>query len=281
MFRSSEIRPVSLLLQLVLFLSLVACSTQPPSPTLDQIARGEVEIVDLGYALNEENPHWPGESYQPFHRNTIATLQEDGVFSGAFSMPEHLGTHMDAPNHFELGQPSVDEIRLEGLVAPIVVIDIREACEEYADYQLSQEDLKSWEKRYGAIPSGSVVFALTGWGQYWNVPERYRNQDELGRMHFPGFSEEAAEVLVQRYKIKGIGIDTLSVDYGPSSDFDVHHRVNKAGAYQIENAANLEAIPASSAWLIAAPVKIENGSGGPARVWAVWTNDELRISNVE
>ena len=212
---------------------------------------------------------------------TIATIEGHGVFSGAFSMPEHLGTHIDAPNHFELGQPSVDQISLEVLVGPVVVIDIREACQHDEDYRLSHRDLKRWENEYGRIPPQAVVFALTGWGEHWNRGKRYQNQDHLGRMHFPGFSAAAARVLVQEHKIKGIGIDTLSVDYSLSLDFAVHHTVNRAGAYQIENAANLEAIPASGAWLIAAPIKIEEGSGGQlgSGPSGRMTNKEFQMSN--
>ena len=226
--------------------------------------------MDLGYALNEANPYWPGEGYSPFHFEALATLEEDGVYSGAFATAEHLGTHLDAPNHFEAGKPSVDAIRLEDLVAPLVVVDIREACQSNPDYRLSQKDLEEWEQRYGRIPSASVVFALTGWGQYWDSYQHYKNQDGSGRLHFPGFSAEAALFLVEERVIKGIGIDTLSVDYGLSTDFAVHHIVNGATGYHIENAANLEQVPLSGAWAIIAPIKIENGSGGPARVWAVF-----------
>ena len=250
-----------------LFLS---CTAPQTPPTLGEIASGQVSVVDLGYALNEANPYWPGEGYSPFHFEILATLEEDGVYSGAFTMAEHLGTHLDAPNHFKAGQPSVDQIQLEELIAPLVVVDVREACQSNPDYRLTREDLESWEGQYGLIPSESVVFALTGWGQYWDEYEDYKNQDALGRLHFPGFSEEAALYLVEERTIKGIGIDTLSVDYGLSTDFSIHHIVNGAAAYHIENAANLDRVPRRGAWVIIAPIKIEEGSGGPARVWAVF-----------
>lgn len=252
--------------------SCVSCSTSPKPPSLDQIAGGEARVVDVGYALNDKSPYWPGGTYRPFQFETIATLEKEGVFSGAFSMPEHLGTHVDAPNHFELGQPSVDELELKDLVAPLVVVDIRQACEANADYRLSQQDVEAWEKQHGNMPKGAVVFALTGWGKYWNDYERYKNQDALGRMHFPGFSPEAARFLVEKREVKGLGIDTLSVDYGLSTDFRVHHIVHGRGGYHVENAARLDEVPASGAWLIAAPIKIEKGSGGPTRVWAVFSN---------
>lgn len=249
---------------------LTSCTAPPTPPTLAEIASGQVEVVDLGYALNEQNPYWPGEGYSPFHFEILSTLEADGVYSGAFSTAEHLGTHLDAPNHFEAGQPSVDQIGLEDLIAPLVVVDIQEACRANPDYRLTLEDLESWEEQHGPIPSGSVVFALTGWGQYWDDYDRYKNQDASGQLHFPGFSEEAALFLVEAREIKGIGIDTLSVDYGLSTDFSIHHIVNGAAAYHIENAANLDKVPLSRAWVMIAPVKIEKGSGGPARVWVVF-----------
>ncbi len=202
---------------------------EPTSPSLEQIAQGKSQIVDLCHALNEKNPHWPGESYHPFHFEILARLEEDGVYSGAFSAPEHSGTHLDAPNHFEAGQASVDEIPLTSLVAPAVVIDIQPACASDPDYQLSVEDLNSWEGKWGAIPAASVVFALTGWGRHWEDFERYKNEDDSGKLHFPGFSPQAARFLVEGRAVKGLGIDTLSVDFGRSTDFAVHHIVHSSG----------------------------------------------------
>ena len=249
---------------------LLGCSAFSDSPvTLEEIAAGHVGVVDLSYPLNKSTPHWPGEGHNPFFSKVIATLEQDGVYSGAFSTPEHLGTHIDAPNHFEKGQSAVHEIKLKSLISPIAVIDVRRACNEDSDYELSVSDLKVWEKQYGAIPMGSVVFAWTGWGQRWSSFDRYKNQDSKGQLHFPGFSPAAARFLVERRAVKGIGIDTLSVDRGLAKDFLVHHILGAAGAYQIENAANLGQVPTRGSWLIVAPIKIENGSGGPARVWAV------------
>jgi len=255
---------------LLLLCLLTSCTAPQAPPTLGEIASGQVQVVDLGYALNEANPYWPGEGYSPFHFEILATLEADGVYSGAFATAEHLGTHLDAPNHFEAGQPSVDQIKLADLIAPLVVVDIRGACQSNPDYRLSRGDLENWERQNGPIPSGSVVFGLTGWGQYWGDYERYKNQDAAGQLHFPGFSEAAALFLVEERDIRGIGIDTLSVDYGLSTDFSVHHIVNGDAAYHIENAANLDKVPLSGAWVMIAPIKIEKGSGGPARVWAVF-----------
>jgi kynurenine formamidase len=223
-------------------------------------------VVDLGWALNESNPYWPGEGYSPFYFETLATLEEGGVYSGAFATAEHL----DAPNHFEAGQPAVDQIPLGDLVAPLVAVDIREACQANADYRLSLEDLQNWERELSRIPPGAVVFVLTGWGKYWEDYELYKNADALGKLHFPGFSAEAARFLVEERAAKGIGIDTLSVDDGLSADFSVHHIINSARGDNVENAAYLEDIPVRGGWVMIAPIKIQNGSGGPPWIWAVF-----------
>ena len=250
--------------------SMPSQEAKPVSPTLEQVAQGRSQIVDLAHSLNERNPHWPGESYQPFRFEVLARLEADGVYSGAFSVAEHSGTHLDAPNHFEAGQASVDRIPLTSLVSPAVVIDIQSACKRDPDYQLSLKDLKSWEGKWGPIPGSAVVFALTGWARYWDDFERYKNEDDSGQLHFPGFSPEVARFLVEARDVRGLGIDTLSVDFGRSTDFSVHHIVHGSGGYHVENVANLERIPQSGAWTIVAPIKTENGSGGPARIWAVF-----------
>ncbi|MBI4446033.1 MAG: cyclase family protein [Acidobacteria bacterium] len=256
--------------KIILLGFLLSSCARGTIPTLEDIASGDAAVVDLGHALNRHNPYWPGPVYEPFQFKIIATLEKDGVYSGAFSMPEHLGTHLDAPNHFKLGQKAVDQLELSELVAPMAVIDVRSVVQGHSDYQLSLADVEAFEKKHGPIAEGTVVFALTGWGRYWNDFARYKNQDTLGRMHFPGFSSQAVSFLLEQRRIKGLGIDTLSVDFGPSRDFEIHHLVHGKGGYHIENAANLERVPSKGAWLLSAPIKIEKGSGGPARVWSAW-----------
>jgi len=236
---------------------------------LERLASGKLRIVDLTYPLNAESAFWPGENYQPFQLKTIATLERDGVLSKAFSMPEHLGTHLDAPNHFERNQPSVDQIPPEQLFAPGVVIDVSTPASMDADYRLTEADVGAWEQTHGRIADGAVVLLRTGWGRHWNNIVRYQNRDVQGRLHFPGFSAEAATLLIVERGAKGIGIDTLSIDYGLSRDFAVHHIVNRAGRYGLENVARLEQLPPRGFYLVAAPIKIETGSGGPARIFAI------------
>jgi kynurenine formamidase len=241
-----------------------------PKPTLEDLAAGRLTIVDLTWTLDETNPFWPAENYEPFRLKTIATLEQDGVLSKAFYTPEHLGTHLDAPNHFEKNQPSVDEIAPRELFAPGVVIDVSPQAESDADYRLTVDDISSWEKQNGRIPDGAVVFLHTGWGRHWTNFPRYKNQDVMGKMHFPGYSEQAARWLVGERRIRGLGIDTLSIDYGLSKDFPVHHVVNAAGRYGLENVARLERLPPRGFFVFVAPIKIKTGTGGPTRILAVF-----------
>lgn len=238
-------------------------------PTLEEFQAGHARIVDLTWTLNSQNAFWPGEDYKPFELKTIATLETNGVLSKSFSMPEHLGTHLDAPNHFEPNQPSVDKIAPRDLFAPGVMIDLSSLASMDHDVRLSREHIETWERKHGKIPSGAVVLLNTGWGRFWDNVPRYQNRDVQGRMHFPGYSAEAAEFLVNERDAKGLGIDTLSIDYGLSRDFAVHHLVNRAGRYGLENVARLNELPPRGFWLIIAPIKIQTGSGGPARIFAL------------
>lgn len=236
---------------------------------LEKVMEGKAYIIDLTYPLNEKNAHWPVGAYEPFKYEVIASLKKDKVFSGKYSTPEHLGTHIDAPNHFESNQPSVDQIPFEQLVGPAIVINLQDKVKKNTDYTLSVTDILNWEKDNGVIPQGAIVLLYTGWSKRWNNVKQYKNMDECNRMHFPGYSKESALFLINERMIKGIGIDTLSGDRGMCSDFQVHHIVNGAGKYILENIANLDKLPPKGATLILAPIKIEGGSGGQCRIWAL------------
>jgi kynurenine formamidase len=244
----------------------------PSAPGFEDLIAGKLRIVDLAWPLNRQSAYWPGDNYQPFELHTIATLEKDGVLSKAFSSPEHLGTHLDAPNHFERNQPSVDRIPPEQLFGPGVVIDVSGPVGNDPDYRLSLDDVRRFEQTHGNIPTGAVVLVHTGWSQFWNNRTRYQNQDVMGRMHFPGFSAQAVQFLVDQRQVRGVGLDTMSVDYGLSRDFVVHHALGKAGRFGLENLARLDKLPPRGFYLFVAPMKIETGSGGPARVFAVITS---------
>ncbi|WP_455376955.1 cyclase family protein [Petrachloros mirabilis] len=230
-------------------------------------------LVDLTYPLDEETVFWP--TNKPFKWDKAAWGTTAGGYwyaSGDFSMSEHGGTHIDAPLHFGEGKLAVDEIPLERLIAPVVVIDVREAVVRDRDYRLSVADIQAWESRHGRIAQGAVVLMLTGWGKSWPDRERYlgsKTPSDPKTLHFPGFSKEAAELLVNERNIAGIGLDTPSIDHGPSRDFIVHQIVNGANRYGLENIANLEKLPPKGATLLALPIKIKGGTGGPVRIIAI------------
>ncbi len=243
------------------------------SPTLADLAAGRLRVVDLCWPLNAQSAYWPGDNYKPFELRTIATLERDGVLSKAFCSPEHLGTHLDAPNHFEAQGDSVDRIGPKQLFSPGVVIDVRVQVSADPDYRVSVDDVRRFENDHGQIPPGAVVMALTGWGQFWGNATRYQNKDVMNRLHFPGYSAEAAQFLIDHRAIHGLGLDTMSVDYGLSRDFVVHHLLGRAGRYGLENLAHLDSLPPRGFMVFVAPMKIEGGSGGPARVFAVLAKD--------
>jgi kynurenine formamidase len=241
---------------------------------LGGIPTEKTHVVDLTYAISGKIPAWPGDE-RAFTSHVIATPEKDGYFARSFSMPEHYGTHMDAPSHFPPGKLTIDQIPAERLFGPAVVIDVRDEATKNADYRLMVTRAHKWEALHGQIPFGAIVLLRTGWASRWPDQARYRNADASGVMHFPGFSVEAAKLLISRGAV-ALGIDTLSIDYGPSPDFEVHRVDLPAGLYNLENLANLDQLPEAGAFVIAAPIKLEGGSGGPARVFAILPNQEKR-----
>jgi len=234
---------------------------------LDEISSGKTRVLDLSYAISDKLVAWPGDE-KVFEAKVNATIEKNGYFTRSFWMLEHYGTHLDAPAHFPPGKATVDQIPVKQLFGPAVVLDVRSEGAKDADYQLPAARLEEWEKRHGRIREGSIVILRTGWASRWPDAQKYRNQDAQGKMHFPGFSSEAAKLLIER-KVSGLGCDTLSIDYGASSDFAVHHLTLGAGLYHLENLADLTALPEAGAFLVVAPIKLEGGSGGPVRVFAL------------
>ena len=241
--------------------------TASPDDLLRGAGTGATRVVDMTYAINGKLPAWPGDE-KTFEAQVIATPEKDGYFARSFWMLEHYATHMDAPAHFPPGKFTLDQIPVAHFFGPAVVIDVREEVGKDSDYHLSATRIEKWEAAHGRIPSGAIVMMRTGWASRWPDQARYRNMDANGAMHFPGFSVESAKLLIARGAV-GLGIDTLSIDYGASKDFEVHHTDLPAGLYNLENLANLDQLPEAGAFLIAAPIKLEGGSGGPVRVFAL------------
>lgn len=225
-------------------------------------------VLDLTHPLTPEFPSWPG--YPSLEILNTHHFARDGFFANAWHVHEHSGTHVDAPLHFSAEGWSAAEIPQEDLIAPAIVIDIRSRARRDADAQVRIEDIKAWEKRHGRVPRGAAVLMSSGWEDRVGDQAAYRNMDSKGVMHFPGFSREAAEFLVKERAIGGIGVDTLSLDYGPSRDFGTHFAVLPANRWGIENLANLGKVPPSGATLLVGLPRVEGASGGPARVLAIW-----------
>jgi len=237
------------------------------NPLSVSAAAAPARILDIGHALGPDNPAWPGDE-KPFEAIPNATMDKDGYFTRKFTSLEHFGTHLDAPAHFVKGGWTVDQIPVERLYGPAVVLETREESRANADYRLTTEKIAEWEKRNGKIPQGAIVLMRTGWVERWPDTKRYRNMDSANTMHFPGYSVEAVKVLIER-GVVGLGIDTLSVDYGASKDFPVHQLSHGAKLYHMENLADLSAVPEAGARAVVAPIKLEGGSGGPTRVFVL------------
>ena len=232
----------------------------------------ESKLVDLTHSFNEKTIYWPNaKGFR--HQKDMWKDSPAGFWyaAGEFASAEHGGTHLDSPIHFARGMTTLDRIPMERLVGPAVVIDVSAAAARNRDHRVSANEILAWEKKHGAIAAKSIVLIRTGWGKHWPERKAYLGSDAPGdvvNLHFPGLSKAAAELLVAR-KVDGVGIDTASLDYGPSKDFIVHQVLNGADIYGLENVANLEHLPARGATLIALPMKIEEGSGGPVRILGI------------
>lgn len=231
------------------------------------VATGKTRVVDMTYAINSNLPAWPGDD-RAFEATVKSTAEKNGYFTRSFWMLEHYGTHMDAPNHFPPGKLAIDQIPTQHLFGPAVVIDVTGEAAKDHDYRLTAVRVEKWEAQHGRIPEGAIVLLRTGWASRWPDTASYRNMDAKGVMHFPGFSVAAAKLVMARGAV-GLGIDTLSIDYGASKEFEVHRVDLPAGLYNLENLANLDELPEAGAFLIAAPIKLEGGSGGACRVFAI------------
>jgi kynurenine formamidase len=225
------------------------------------------EVIDLSYVFSTEMPTYlPGETP---NREDYVTVENDGFFIQRWNFTEHAGTHVDIPAHFVSGAETVDNYPADLLISRAVVIDISAKAAENADAALEVEDIEAWESANGPIPAGAVVFLYSGWGSKWNDPAAFRNADADDVQHYPGFSPAAATFLVEERDIRGIGVDTLSLDTGNSTTFDVHVTILSAGKYGIEGVANLELIKDRPATVFVGVPRWEGGSGGPARILAL------------
>lgn len=234
-----------------------------------------VRAIDLTHAFDEKNVYWPTEI--PFHleRGPFG-MTKGGWFYSAnrFRTAEHSGTHIDAPIHFSKGGHTVDQVRLDRLMGPGAVIDVVGACREHRDYLVTIADFEAWEGRHHARLDERIVLVRTGWARFWPDREKYLGTAETGseavaKLHFPGVDPAAATWLVTERKIKAIGIDTASIDRGQSQNFATHVVLCSHNTPALENVADLAELPEIGFTVIALPMKIAGGSGGPLRIVAL------------
>jgi kynurenine formamidase len=262
--------PLRMLLA-VLALGFNCHAVEAAGPPIDLAG---VKVVDLTYSFDDKTIYWPNAP-TTFQLNRLSYGKTEAGFfyaSNSFCTPEHGGTHLDAPIHFAEGKRTADQIPVEQLIAPAVVMDVSAKAAADPDYRLTLEDVRAWEAKHGPVVQGVIVLLRTGWGKRWPDRKRYLGDDKPGdvsNLHFPSYGGEAARYLVEQRKVGALGVDTASIDHGPSKDFIVHQIANGANVPGLENVANLDEVPETGAWVIALPMKIAGGSGGPVRVVAL------------
>jgi kynurenine formamidase len=232
-------------------------------------------VIDLTYAFDASSVYWP--TAEPFKLETdFEGVTDKGYFYSAYrySAAEHGGTHLDAPVHFAKGRHTSDEIPLEQLIGQAVVIDVTKQCVGNPDYLVSVADFEAYEKQNGRIADGTIVLLRTGFGKFYPDRKKYLGTEERGadavpKLHFPGLDPAAARWLTQNRSIKAIGLDTASIDRGQSTLFESHRTLFDKNIPAFENVANMDQLPVKGFTVIALPMKIKGGSGGPLRIVAI------------
>jgi kynurenine formamidase len=250
------------------------CAPQEPPP----LSLLDGTWIDLTHDFAEDTVYWP--TADTFELEVLSRQRtEAGFFYAAnnYAAAEHGGTHVDAPIHFAEDRWTLAEIPLERLIGPGVVVDVSRKAAADRDYLVTVADLEEWEARHGRIPDGAIVLLHTGFARYWPERVRYMGTDARGEegvagLHFPGLAPEAARWLVAERAPNAVGLDTPSIDHGPSKNFESHVTLHTANVAAFENVANLDRVPAAGAVVVALPMKIRDGSGGPLRIAAFVPN---------
>ena len=251
-------------------------ASEPAAPVGASAAQAlEGRLVDLTHAFDSRAVYWP--TARRFRLKEVAEGRTPGGWyysAYEFTTSEHGGTHLDAPIHFSRGKQTADRIPLSRLVAPGILVDVSAKALRDPDYLVSRADLDAWERANGRIPAGSIVLLRTGYDRYWPDRERYmgtaeRGPEAVAKLHFPGLDPRAARWLVNERSIAATGLDTPSIDRGQSKDFMAHRVLMGHNVPAFENLDNLGALPAKGFTVIALPMKIRGGSGGPLRAVAV------------
>jgi kynurenine formamidase len=255
---------------LLVLVSLISCQSGHWTDDLNS-----ARWIDLTHSFDTSTVYWPTD--EPYRHDTVYYgMTEKGYFYSSFkyAAEEHGGTHFDAPVHFGKGQKFIHEVSVDQMHGPGVILDITRQSAENRDYLVSVADFENWEKQYGKIPDGAIILLNTGFGKYWDDHLKYTGTLKTGKegvaeLHFPGLDPVAAKWLVESRRIKAIGLDTPSIDYGQSKDFQTHRILCAAGLTMYENVANLDQVPAKGSYIVALPMKIKGGSGAPLRIVAI------------
>lgn len=261
--------PAMALLSAALLLTAPVAALQEPVLDLSRVT-----LVDLTHPYNNRTVSWP-TSPTTFTLERLAYGRTDaGYFYAAntFCAPEHGGTHLDAPIHFDEQGRTTEQVPLEQLVAPAVVIDVSRQAGHDRNYRLTPDDVLAFESSHGRIAEGTIVLLRTGWSRHWPDAAAYLGDARKGdgaKLSFPGYGADAARLLVDDRLVGVLGIDTASIDHGPSTDFAVHRIAARRNVPGLENLTNLDRVPPTGSTVAALPMKIEGGSGGPVRAIAL------------
>jgi kynurenine formamidase len=251
-------------------LLLAGCSGPPETPAFPG-----GPVIDLSHAYDAQTIFWP--TAERFRLDKVA----DGIAPGGyyyaannFFTAEHGGTHIDAPVHFAQGHHAVDQIPIDRLIGPAVVVDVRDQANRDADYQVTVADIERAERENGGLPADAILLLRTGFSERWPDAARYlgtaeRGEAAVAKLHFPGLHPDAARWLVANRKLKAIGIDTASIDYGESTKYESHRTLFERDIPAFENLTSLDRLPSRGAYVIALPMKIGGGSGAPLRAIAI------------
>ena len=254
---------------------IVVAGCSSTVPHRDHIAWEQLRIVDLTHSFGSDTIVWPTEQdFKLVVQHAADTSSGYYYASNRVEMPEHGGTHIDAPIHFSKGKQTLDKIPIERLTGAGIRINIIEPCARDRDYRITVSDLERWEGAHGRIPNESIVLLHTGFARFWPERKDYlgtnlRGQEGVRALHFPGLHIDAATWLVRERHVKAVGIDTASIDYGQSTKFETHVALLSQNVPVFENLANLQDLPTRGFDVIALPMKIAGGTGGPLRIIAV------------
>ncbi|MEP6730503.1 MAG: cyclase family protein [bacterium] len=228
-------------------------------------------LVDLTHPLSPSFPYIPIKGLtHGFRSKPVATIAKNGVYALEWQLIEHIGTHIDAPSHFNASQPNLELLPIENFIVPIAVLDLRAAAQRNHDYAVVPDDVRAWERRHGRLPENAMVVMRSGWDAFVGSSSQFLGTDSSGTMHFPGFAAETCEFLLRERHVSGVGVDTISFDIGPDSNFAAHKALFAGGKWAIENIAHLDRIPPSGATALIGAIPVVSASGSPIRLLAAF-----------